>query len=448
MDEHDGNARHLSTTQAAHAAGISRQRMLQLIKDQKVPATETRNGYRVSREAVAYLTSERRLINDQRAMLRAAHDLVKEMRRLATPAEPTLLHDMKAFAETIKRASPLAVADIAAPFTTALRGAMQAAAVLTPMRRSVEEMEAIRARMVTESRHALQVAAKLAPTAAVQRAAAEGIASAMDNLKMGGVAAAMSAAAEQQGVLQATRGFGPIAIVSKFGQLHGPFEALKVFAERPDFRAGLAGQFTFDPASIVGDALKEGTTGMMKRMVESTALPPARIAAAQFTPPAAWGETCGIADVAARAVREGTAEWREGCATPPQTDPARRGERIEMSVPPISGRPLPPAPLDKGDVLPIARESPLEEKVDDLRCQVEELKALVLGRQGETTVNPTTEHPDTESGAHWQRVHGTDDPAVVLDRFAALRAKTRGDTDAEDVTAIIRASRDRGLPRG
>ncbi len=448
MDEHDGNATHLSTTQAAHAAGISRQRMLQLIKDQKVPAIETRHGYRVARDAVEYLKSERRLINDQRALVNVGHDLAEEMQRIADRLEPTVLRDIKTFEETIKRASPLAVAEAVAPFTAAMQDTMRAEVTRAPMRRYAEEMEAIRARMVAESRHALQVAAKLAPTADVQRAAAEGIASAMDNLKMGGVEAAMNAAAEQHGFLQATRGFGQIDIVSKFGQLHGPFEALKVFAERPDFLAGLAGQFTFDPASIVGDALKEGTTGMMKRMVESTALPTARIAAAQFTPPAAWGETFGIADVAARAVREGKAEWRERFATPPQTDPARLGERIEMSVPPISERPIPPAPLDKGYVLPISWESPLEEKVDDLRCQVEELKALVLGRQGETTVNPTTEHPDTERGAHWQRGHGTDDPAVVLDRFAALRAKTRSDTDAEDVTAIIRASRDRGLPRG
>lgn len=445
MDEHDGNATHLSTTQAAHAAGISRQRMLQLIKDQKVPAIETRHGYRVARDAVEYLKSERRLINDQRALVNVGHDLAEEMQRIADRLEPTVLRDIKTFEETIKRASPLAVADIAAPFTAAMQDTMRAEVTRAPLRRYAEEMEAIRARMVAESRHALQVAVKLAPTADVQRAAAEGIASAMDNRKMGGVEAAMNAAAEQQGVLQATRGFGPIDIVSKFGQLHGPCEALKVFAARPDFLAGLAGQFTFDPASIVGDALKEGTTGMMKRMVESTALPPARIAAAQFKPPAAWGETFGIADVAARAIREGKAEWRERCATPPQTDPARLGERIEMSVPPISARPIPPAPLDKGYVLPISRESPLEEKVDDLRCQVEELKALVLGRQGETTVNPTTEHPTTESGAHWQRGHGTDDPAVVLDRFAAIRAKTRG--EAEDATAIIRASRDGGLAR-
>ncbi|MGI8688571.1 MAG: hypothetical protein ACR2M3_08320 [Thermomicrobiales bacterium] len=445
MDEHDENATHLSTTQAAHTAGISRQRMLQLIKDQKVPAIETRHGYRVARDAVEYLKSERRLINDQRALVNVGHDLAEEMQRIADRLEPTVLRAIKTFEETIKRASPLAVAEAVAPFTAAMQDTMRAEVTRAPMRRYAEEMEAIRARMVAESRHALQVAAKLAPTADVQRAA-EGIASAMDNRKMGGVAAAMNAAAEHHGVLQATRGFGPIDIVSKFGQLHGPCEALKVFAARPDFLAGLAGQFTFDPASIVGDALKEGTTGMMKRMVASTALPTARIAAAQFTPPAAWGETFGIADVAARAVREGKAEWREGFATPPQTDPARLGERIEMSMPPISERPIPPAPLDKGYVLPISRESPLEEKVDDLRCQVEELKALVLGRQGETTVNPTTEHPDTESGAHWQRGHGTDDPAVVLDRFAAIRAKTRG--EAEDATAIIRASRDRGLPRG
>ncbi len=253
MDEHDGNATHLSTTQAAHAAGISRQRMLQLIKDQKVPAIETRHGYRVARDAVEYLKSERRLINDQRALATVGHDLAEEMQRIADRLEPTVLRDIKTFEETIKRASPLAVADIAAPFTTALRGAMQAATVLTPMRRYVEEMEAIRARMVAESRQALRIAAKLAAQTTVD----------------GGIARAM----------------------------------------------------------------------------------------------------------------------------------------------------------------------------DDLRRQVEALTALVLGRQEA----PMTERPMTERGAHWQRGHGTSDPTVVLDRFAALRAKTRG--EAADAAAIIRASRDGGLAR-
>ncbi len=256
MDEHDRNATHLSTTQAAHAAGISRQRMLQLIKDQKVPAIETRTGYRVARDAVAYLRSERRLINDQRALATVGHDLAEEMQRSAARIEPTVLHDLKTFEETIKRASPLAVAEIAAPFTAALRETMRAEATLAPLRRYAEEMEAIRARMSDESRQALQIAAKLAAQTTVD----------------GGIARAM----------------------------------------------------------------------------------------------------------------------------------------------------------------------------DDLRRQVEALKALVLGGK-KATQAPMTEHPTTERGAHWQREHGTSDPVVVLDRFAAMRAKTRG--EAADATAIIRASRDGGLAR-
>ncbi len=440
MDEHDRNATHLSTTQAAHAAGISRQRMLQLIKDQKVPAIETRHGYRVARDAVEYLKSERRLINDQRALVNVGHDLAEEMQRIADRLEPTVLRDIKTFEETIKRASPLAVAEAVAPFTAAMQDTMRAEVTRAPMRRYAEEMEAIRARMSDESRQALQIAAKLVSVAATTSAAVPvasaamktetervltardhkedclaqttadgGITNAMDDRKMSGGEAAMqavatghfpavSAAAEHRGLLQATRGLDQIDIAPKFGQLHGPADALKVFAARPNFLAGLAGQIKPDTAGIVEDALKERMAGMMERRVEAT----------------------------------------------DRSVPARLGDPIEMSVPPIPEMSVPPSPLDKGDMLPVSRESQWEEKVDDLSRQVAELKALVLGRQ-EATQAPMTEHPTTERGAHWQREHGTSDPAVVLDRFAAMRAKTRG--EAEDATAIVRASRDGGLAR-